>query len=148
MLNLNNGTFKPFKKPSDSLLYVHVSSNHPPQVLKQLPTSIAERLSNNSSNETVFNSSKTCYEEALKKTGYSDTKLKYSKRTAPKEKRNQHRNIIWFNPPFSKNVSTNVARKFLALIKHFSKSNHLKKLFNKNNIKVSYSCTLRPQRKK
>jgi len=141
-LNLKNDTFKPFKKPNDSLLYVHASSNHPPQVLKQLPTSIAERLSNNSSNQTVFNSSKTCYEEALKKSGYPDTELKYSKRTTPKEKRNRHRNVIWFNPPFSKNVSTNVARKFLALInKHFSKRIHLKKLFNKNNIKVSYSCT-------
>ena len=45
-----------------------------------------------------------------------------------------------FNPP-STNVSINVARKFLSLInKHFSKSPQLKKLFNKNNVKVRYSC--------
>ena len=38
-------------------------------------------------------------------------------------------------------MSTNVARKFLLLIdKHFQ-SNHLKKLFIKNNVKVSYSCS-------
>ena len=141
-LNLKDGTFRPYKKPNDSLMYINTSSNHPPQVLKQLPTSIAERLSNNSSNETVFNSSKSCYEEALEKSGYPNTELKYSKRTAPKGKRSRLRNVIWFNPPFSKNVSTNVAKKFLSLInKHFSKSPHLKKLFNKNNIKVSYSCT-------
>ena len=118
----------PYKKPNDSLLYINTSSNHPPQILKQIPTSIAERLSNNSSNETVLNLSKVCYEEALKQSGYSNTKLKYSEQTPPKEKRNRLRNVIWFNPPFSKNVSTNVAKKFLSLInKHFSKSPHLKK---------------------
>lgn len=42
---------------------------------------------------------------------------------------------------YNKNVSTNVARKFLSLINKHFKSNHLKKLFNKNNVKVSYSCT-------
>ena len=44
-------------------------------------------------------------------------------------------------PPYNKNVSTNVGRKFLRLIqKHFN-SGHLKQLFNKNNMKMSYSCT-------
>ena len=39
------------------------------------------------------------------------------------------------------NVKTNVARCFLKLIgKHFPKTNPLYKLFNKNNVKVSYSC--------
>lgn len=141
-LNLKNNTFQPYKKPNDSLLYVHTASNHPQQILKQLPLAIAERLSKNSSNRTVFEESRNTYEEALKKSGYTNIKLKYSPSTATKQKRNRSRNVIWFNPPFNKNVSTNVARKFLSLIdKHFSKSNHLRKLFNKNNVKVSYSCT-------
>ena len=39
------------------------------------------------------------------------------------------RNIIWFNPPFSKSVSTNIVKYFLNLLeKHFPK------------IKLSYSC--------
>ena len=47
---------------------------------------------------------------------------------------------MWLNPPFSSNVETNVARKFLKLVKkHFSKHCY-HKIFNKNNIKVSYSC--------
>ena len=51
------------------------------------------------------------------------------------------RNIIWFNPPYSKNVRTNVAHKFLALTdKHFPKSSVLHKIFNRNSVKVSYSC--------
>jgi len=30
------------------------------------------------------------------------------------------RNIIWFNPPFSQNVSTNIGKKFFELIKKHS----------------------------
>ena len=39
------------------------------------------------------------------------------------------------------NVATNVAKTFLALIdKHFPKDKRLRKIFNRNTIKVSYSC--------
>jgi hypothetical protein len=44
-------------------------------------------------------------------------------------------------PPFSKNVKTNIARKFLQLIdKHFPRSSRLYRIFNRNSVKVSYSC--------
>ena len=39
------------------------------------------------------------------------------------------------------NVETNIAKKFLQLVsKHFPKGHKLSKLFNRNNVKVSYSC--------
>ena len=45
------------------------------------------------------------------------------------------------NPPFNINVATNVAKTFLTLIdKHFPKNRRLSKIFNRNTIKVSYSC--------
>ena len=48
------------------------------------------------------------------------------------------RKVIWFNPPFSKNVRTNVGRDFVRLInKHFPES-LLHKIFNKNTVKLSY----------
>ena len=57
-------------------------------------------------------------------------------------KHNRKRNIIWFNPPFSKNVKTNVGKYFLNLVKkHFPKEHIYHKLFNRNNVKISYSCT-------
>ena len=31
--NLSNGTYKPYKKPNDTLVYINTSSNHPPQVI-------------------------------------------------------------------------------------------------------------------
>ena len=59
-----------------------------------------------------------------------------------KNKKQRERNIIWFNPPFNKNVRTNVAKTFLGLVdKHFPKNNKLHKIFNRNTVKVSYSCT-------
>ncbi len=38
------------------------------------------------------------------------------KQAPQKTCRNRQRNIIWFNPPFSKNVKTNIAHNFLCLI--------------------------------
>ncbi len=43
--------------------------------------------------------------------------------------------IIWFN-------KTNITRNFVRLIdKHFSPNHKLHKVFNKNKVKVSYTCT-------
>ena len=38
-LNLQNGFKCPYKKPNDKLLYIHSSSKHPLQIIKQLPNS-------------------------------------------------------------------------------------------------------------
>ena len=67
-------------------------------------------------------------------------KLDYIKQAPQKARRNRQRNIIWFNPPFSKNVNTNIARNFLCLIhKHCPPNHKLHKIFNRNTVKVSYS---------
>ena len=54
--NLRSGTNRSYKTANDKVLYVHTLSNHPPQVIRLFPLSINERLCNNSSNETVFES--------------------------------------------------------------------------------------------
>ena len=59
-----------------------------------------------------------------------------------KPPRNRKRNIIWYNPPYYKSVSTNIGRVFLNLLdKHFHKEHKLNKIFNRNSVKVRYSCT-------
>ena len=35
-LNQQNGSYRPYKKPNDKLLYIHSLSNHPPQALISL----------------------------------------------------------------------------------------------------------------
>ena len=57
-------------------MYVHKDSNHPPAVIKNLPTSINRRLSSISANETVFDESVKIHQEALEKSGYTQ-KLKF-----------------------------------------------------------------------
>ena len=141
-LDLNNGSYKPFRKPNDELLYINAKSNHPPNVIKQLPISVESRLRQLSSNREIFEEAATQYQEALNKCGYN-YKLSYAA-PANENKSNststRKRNIIWFNPPFSRNVSTNVAKYFLELInKHFPANHKYRKLFNRNNLKVSYS---------
>ena len=47
--------------------------------------------------------------------------------------------MIWYNPPFSLNVKTNVGKIFFKLLnKHFPKTNPL--IVQKNMVKISYSC--------
>ena len=75
--NLITGLYTPYKKPNDNLLYINTSSDHPPQVIKQLTNSINERLCENSANEQVFNTVKPVYENSSRKSGYKRS-LKYS----------------------------------------------------------------------
>ena len=55
---------------------------------------------------------------------------------------NRKRNITWYDPPFSNQVSTNIGKEFFKLLrKYLPKANKFNKLFNKNNVKISYGCT-------
>ena len=140
--NLNDGTYRPYQKPDNIIQYIHVESNHPPNIIKQIPKTIEKRLSQLSSSEKIFNESAPFYEDKLHQSGYQQ-KLKYNPaNTETHNKRNHKRNIIWFNPPFSRNVSTKIGKCFLNLLdKHFPRNHRLHKIFNRNNVKVSYSCT-------
>ena len=55
--------------------------------------------------------------------------------------RRRRRNVIWFNPPYSGNVKTNIGKIFFGIIKkHFPEVSELSRLFNKKSLKISYSC--------
>ena len=102
-LNLTTGTFSPYRKPNDNPLYINIQSNHPPFIKKQLPQMISNRISELSSNESIFNRSSRMYTEALKKKGYQE-KIEFKDTTLNDSKTNAHkrcrkRKVIWFNPP-------------------------------------------------
>ena len=141
-LDLNDGTYKPYHKPDNVIQYINVESNHPQNIIKQIPITIEKRLSEHSSNESIFKEAVPIYEEALNKSGYN-TKLKYNPpQNNNNNNKNRKRNIIWFNPPYNKNVSTKIGNFFLNLIdKDFPTNHKFHKLFNRNSVKVSYSCT-------
>ena len=81
------------------------------------------------------------YQEALRKSGF-DHKLEFKPPEPPKPKKKlRKKEVIWFNPPFSCNVKTNIGREFLKLLdRSFPVGNPLRKVFNRNTVKIGYKC--------
>lgn len=139
--DLSTGKFYPFRKPNDNPMYINAGSNHPPSILKQLPKIVNKRLSGLSFDETEFDKAKTIYENALSSSGF-DSNLTYENNQQNHRRRTRSRKIIWFNPPYSQQVKTNIGKLFLKLVrKHFPMQHHFRKIFNTNTIKISYCCT-------
>ena len=100
---------------------------------------INNRLSRLSANEDVFNEAAPPYQQALIDSGYEHI-LKFQPNIRSIDrKRNRNRKCIWFNPPWSSNVKSNIGAQFLRIISEcFSRGHILHKVFNRNNVKVSY----------
>ena len=63
------------------------------------------------------------------------------KQLADKKKRSRRRKVTYFHPPFCNSVKTKIGKIFRNLVsKHFSRDHRYYKIFNKNTIKISYSC--------
>ena len=111
----------------------------PPKYHQRLPLVSASRIY-----ETAFGDAKPMYDKALADSGFCEMTEFLEDRKGSSEKRkrkNRRRNITWFNPPYSQNVSTNIGRRFRTLIgKHFPWNSKLSKIFNTNTLKLSYSC--------
>ena len=101
--------------------------------LKQLTKSIEKRLSETSSSKAIFDKSLKLYQDALKKSGFSnDLRYVQNKNNTNNNKRKRKRKIIWFNSPFSKSVDTNIGKMFLHLLsKHFPKDHKMHKILLK-----------------
>ena len=84
--------------------------------------------------KSVFDNSKDLYTNALSSSGFKD-KIRFNPVSNKKISRNKNRKkkIIWFNPPYNSNVFTNIGKRFL------TNFNKLHKIFNRNNVKISYS---------
>ena len=149
-LNLTNESFKPYRKPNDKPLYIHVDSNHPANVIKQVPMGINKRLASISSTQDEFNRAAPAYQKALNASGYKHT-LKMPTENETDQNKNQNTNtvkkrskreIIYYTPPFNRALKTKLGRVFLDLVrKHFPKHHRLYPILNKNTLKISYSCT-------
>ena len=142
-LNLETEEYKPFRKDNNKPNYINIRSCHPPCIKRDLPCMVEKRLSNLSSNNHLFESEKNIYQEALETSGYKH-KLRFQNNDSQQNtqhNRTRTRKVIWFNPPFNSAVATNIGKEFLRLVdKHFSNNRIFKKYFNRNTIKVSYSC--------
>ena len=92
----------------------------------------------------MFQTAAPFYQEAIKKSGYDYT-LKFDPTASDppsKKKSRKKRDCLYFNPPYNYTVTTNVGKEFLALLdKCFPPGNPLRKILNRNTVKMSYSTT-------
>ena len=147
--NLNGQTYEPYRKPNNEPVYINIQSNHPPDTIADIPKAISKRLTNISCNKNVFDRNVGIYQAALKNNGFYG-KITYNDQSEQAnnvniEESNQARKykraIIWYNPPYSMNMKTNIDKKIFKLLqKHFPPTHTMYTIFNKNKIKISYSC--------
>ena len=138
--NLEDESYKPFRKDNEVPLYINIKSNHPPHIKRELPKMINKRVSDLSSSEEVFEREKHIYEQALRNSGYN-ADLQYIEENNNAQRKKQQRNILWFVPPWNDQVSTPIGQLFLKLLdKHFPVGHPLHYHFNRQKVKVSYSC--------
>ena len=123
--------------PTKNLTTNHfTSTTHPPtHILRELPKSINNRIDTLPCNKRTFYQSPPTYNDALLKSNFK-VQHKYEQNNTSK-RHNGQRNVLWYNPSYSKNFKTNLAHNVLQLIdKHFPPLN---KLFNRHTVRVSYS---------
>ena len=102
---------------------------------------INKRISDLSCNKEEFNKVKSVHESALKDSGHFSS-MSYNNGNSQNARRNRKRKVIWFNPPHSQNVKTNIGNLFIRLVrKHFPKNSKYHKIFNPSTLKLSYCCT-------
>ena len=68
-LNLNNGTYQPYQQLDNMIQYIHVKSDHPPNIIKQIPKTTKKRLFQLSSNEEIFSELAPFYKDKLHQSG-------------------------------------------------------------------------------
>ena len=140
MFDLNTGKYWPFRKPNDSPQYVNRESNHPGNILKEIPEMTSKRLSELSYDKEEFDTVVSDYQSILNQSGYKD-KLSYQEPSQNPKNKRKKRSILWFNPPFDLQVKTSVGKMFLKLLdKHFPQHHRLYPILNRHRVKVSYSC--------
>ena len=106
---------------------------------------IGQRISHLSCDKAAFAKAAPEYNQALQRSGFKHTITYKRSQSSPHRSNNNRKkrkqNIIWFNPPFSENVATNIRKEFFSLLsKYFSPNNRCHKIFNKQNVNLSYSC--------
>ena len=138
----------PFNKPNNIPLYINKKSNHPPRIISNIPQSINRRLLR----QRVLRQSSTILSESPRQQRLQAPPHIFFKHPNPNFKNLREKigretsfattpHFICYNPSFSKNVSTNIGLTFLKLFDaEFTEEHVLHKIFNRNTVKISYSC--------
>ena len=82
-LNLNDGSYRLYRKLKEETNYIHIKSDHPPSIIEEIPRSIEKRLSILSSSKDIFQESAIYYKKCLRNSRY---KLQYQQPKGEKSK--------------------------------------------------------------
>ena len=80
--NLNDQIYEPYRKPNNNPVYINKHSNHPPNIISEVPKAISKRLTSISYNKNVFDRNIGIYNKALKNSGFDQT-LTYDEQDEP-----------------------------------------------------------------
>ena len=88
----------------------------------------------------IFENWKDIYKLPLLQFGYKEN-LNCTEKNNKIDQKTQKCIILWFNPPYSKSVKTNIDKLYLCLIsKPFPPTHKYRKIFNGNTIKINYNA--------
>ena len=103
-------------KPGNEIRHVSSFSNHPPNIIKQIPKIVQDRISMLSSSEDIFIDNIGPYQKAIEEAGYQE-KLKFDKeihsRTRQNLKTARSRLITWYHSTWNMLVRNFSAKIFL-----------------------------------
>ena len=129
VFNWDKNVYKSFLKENNKVIYIKTHSNHPLSTLRKLPKSIEKWVSETLSDKDIFDKSIKTYNGGLKESGFKD-ELNYappeSETESEQGKGKRKGKVIWFNPPYSRTVKTNIGKTFSRLLsKYFLPAHNL-----------------------
>ena len=80
--NLNDQTYEPYRKPNNDPVYINKHSNHPPNIINEVPKAISKRLISTSCNKNMFDRNIGIYNTILKNSSF-DQRLTYDEQDKP-----------------------------------------------------------------
>ena len=62
--HLTKDICRPYRKPNDEPVNINRHSNHPPNIVRQIPLSVSSRISNISSNQSILTALSPCIKKS------------------------------------------------------------------------------------
>ena len=106
-------------------------------LLRNVAVSIEKQPSSHFSDEKIFEDAAIHYKDTLNKAGYINKLAYHTPSTSNHENKNKilQQNVIWFNPPYSKSVTTKTSQLFLHLLDTYFPRNYIfNTIFSRNQV--------------
>ena len=86
-LDLTNNAYQRYRKSNTETVYINKHSNHPPNILNELPKIINKRITDISCKQDVFDAVKTTCKQAQHNSCFNE-ELKYKNKDSEEQTRN------------------------------------------------------------